>query len=168
MKKRDLATLAMLGISAGLIVSGCQKQGGPGGNKGQMGYKGSADERMSSDMQSYYNSLSPDAQQKFMQLDAQHKMMAVEMAQQTCSGQNKCASMGGCATSQHQCAGKNGCQGQGGAPVRDPNKAVEVQYNNQMLQRQKSNGGMRNQNTPAQGNYNYQQGGSSGWSGRGY
>jgi len=139
MKKSDLAKLAMLGISAGLMVGGCQKQGGTG-TSGQA----TADEQVSSDMQSFYNSLNPEAQKKFSQLDAQHKMMAVEMAHQSCNGKNSCKGMGGCKTSQHACGGQNGCKGQGGAPVKDPNKAVEIQYKNQMNQRQNTNGGMGN------------------------
>jgi hypothetical protein len=137
MKKRDLAKLAMLGISAGLIVGVFEKRGGTG-TPGQA----LADEQMSSDMQAFYNSLSPEAQQKFNQLDAQHKMMAVEMAHQNCSGKNKCAGMGGCSTAQHACAGQNGCKGQGGSPVKDANKAVDIQYQNQTNQRQNLNNGM--------------------------
>lgn len=143
MKKRNLATLAMLGIGVGLAVGGCQQQGNKGNNKG------SADEQMSPDMESYYKSLSPDAQQKFMQLDAQHRMMAVEMAHQSCSGKNKCAGMGGCATASHKCAGKNSCKGQGGAPIKDANKAVEAQYQNQMNQRQQMSSGMGQSNAPS-------------------
>ena len=135
MKKNDLAMLAMIGISAGLMVGGCQKNG-PDRNKA------SAGEQMSPDMQSYYNSLSSDAQKKFMELDAQHKMMAVEMAHQSCKGQNKCAGMGGCGTPDHKCAGQNSCKGQGGVPIKEASKAVEVQYKNQMNQRQNTNGGM--------------------------
>lgn len=136
MKKNDLVTLAMVGISAGLMVGGCQK-GGTDHNKA------SAAEQISPDMQVFYNSLSVDMQKKFMQLTAQHKMMAVEMAQQSCSGHNKCAGMGGCGTADHKCAGLNSCKGQGGAPVKDPNKAVEAQFN-QMNQRKDTNGGMGN------------------------
>lgn len=138
MKKCDLATLAMIGISAGLMVSGCQQKNGtnPSSNKA------SAAEQLSPDMQAFYSSLSPEAQQQFMQLDAQHKMMAVEMANQSCNHKNSCAGMGGCASVEHQCAGQNGCKGQGGAPVKNPNKAVEVQYKNQTSQRQSTNGGM--------------------------
>jgi hypothetical protein len=141
MKKRDLTNLAMLGIAAGLAASGCQQQG-ERDQKRPSNNKASAAEQLSPDMQAFYSSLSAEEQKKFMQLDAQHKMMAVEMANQNCGGQNKCSGMGGCATSQHQCAGQNACKGQGGPPVHDPNKAVEVQYNNQMGQRQKTNGGM--------------------------
>ncbi len=143
MKKNDLAKLAMIGISAGLMVGGCQQKNGPDRNKA------SADEQMSPDMQSYYNSLSSDAQKKFMELDAQHKMMAVEMAHQSCKGQNKCAGMGGCGTVDHKCAGQNSCKGQGGNPVKDASKAVEVQYKNQMDQRQNTNGGMGGSSSPS-------------------
>lgn len=143
-KKRDLTALALLGVSAGLIVGGCQQNsknsmGKQGGNS--PGSNGNATaEKMSSDMKTFYASLSPDAKKKFDQLDAQHKMMAVEMADQKCNGQNKCGGMGGCATNDHACAGQNSCKGQGGAPVKESNKAVEVQYKNQM------NGGNGNGN----------------------
>lgn len=136
MKKNDLAMLAMIGISAGLMMGGCEKNNHPDRNKA------SAAEQMSPDMQSFYNSLTSDAQKKFMQLDAQHKMMAVEMAHQGCKGQNKCAGMGGCGNADHKCAAQNSCKGQGGAPVKDASKAVEAQYNNQMGQRKNTNGGM--------------------------
>lgn len=133
MKKRELAKLAMLGISAAMMV-GCKAQGDASAED-----QPPSDQQLSSDMQSFYNSLNPEAQQKFNQLDAQHKMMAVEMAQQSCNGKNKCSGMGGCSTSQHACAGQNSCKGQGGAPVKDPNKAVEVQFKNQTNQRQNLN-----------------------------
>lgn len=142
MKNRDLTTLAMIGISAGLVVGGCGQKDGKTSY-----YKASAAEQLSSDMQAFYSSLSPDAQQKFMQLDAQHKMMAVEMANQSCNGRNKCAGMGGCAATDHKCAGQNSCKGNGGAPVKDPNKAVEVQLRNQMNQRQNASGNMGGTNS---------------------
>ncbi len=134
MKKRNLATLAMIGISAALFVTGCQNQGESEQERGL--------EEFSSDMDAFYNSLNAEGQNKFKQLDAQHKMMAIEMSRQSCSGQNSCSGMGGCATALHQCAGANACKGGGGFPIQDRNKAVEIQYNNQMRQRQKANGNM--------------------------
>lgn len=151
MKKRDLATLAMIGISAGLIAGGCQqttkdKDTKRGGNRTN-GNGLQAAENMSADMQSFYASLSPDAKKKFDQLDAQHKMMAMEMANQQCNGKNKCAGMGGCSTADHSCAGENGCKGQGGAPVKDANKAVDIQYKHQMGKNGGTNGnGKTNRN----------------------
>lgn len=137
MKKQDLTTLAMLGISSGLIVSGCQKgswgkrETKPEGENSPSENHLEAAEEMMADMKSFYDILSPENKKKFNELDARHKMMAIEMVNQSCKGENKCAGLGGCKTSKHSCAGQNACKGQGGAPIRDPNKAVEVQYKNQ-------------------------------------
>ncbi len=90
-------------------------------------------------MKAFNASLSSASKQKFAELDAQHRMMAVEMASQGCDGENRCAGMGGCASEQHSCAGKNACKAKGGPPVKNPDRAVDVQYNNQTLQRQKTN-----------------------------
>ncbi|MCH9625608.1 MAG: hypothetical protein S4CHLAM123_07840 [Chlamydiales bacterium] len=142
MKKRDLSTLALVGISAGLMMGGCnQKETDKKGD--DTGNKAHAAEQLSPDMKSFHDSLSPTAQKKFMELDAQHKMMAIEMANQSCNGRNKCASMGGCSSANNSCAGENGCKGQGGAPVKDPNKAVDVQYKMQKDQRKDANGKMQ-------------------------
>ena len=146
MKKRDLMTLALIGISAGFL-DGCQKQGERGGKVA------AADEQVGTDIEAFAKTLSPDAQQKFSALDAQHKAMAIEMTEQKCNGQNKCKGMGGCKVADqtcgspsgcpskgHACAGLNDCKGQGGAPVKDANQAVNVQYTNQTQQRQKASG----------------------------
>jgi hypothetical protein len=132
MDKKELARLALLGISAGLMVTGCQKEqtGDPPSNQ-----------EVNGDIESFYNSLTPKAKQQFMQLDTQHKMLAIELYQQHCKGENNCADMGGDATSQHACAGQNTCKGGGGAPLRDPNKAVEIQFNHQMKYRHQINSG---------------------------
>ena len=136
MHKRNLANLALLGITAGLMMSGCQKQ-----SSGQTSTN-KADEQMSQDMQKFYNSLTPEGQSQFMQLDAQHKTMAIQMMQSSCNGKNSCQGLGGCATPSHACAGKNGCKGQGGAQLKNPNDAVSIQFHNQMSQRQQTNGSM--------------------------
>jgi len=128
MKKKNLASLAMIGIAAGALVVGCEKQT----TLGALSPKSSGMEEMSTDMQSFYNSLSPEGQKKFEQLDAQHKMMAVEMTKQKKSGDNSCSAMGGCSTATNSgCAGINSCKGEGGAPIKDPNKAVDIQLKNQ-------------------------------------
>ena len=131
MKKRDVAALAVLGISAGLVVGGCGQKNGSSSNRVEAAEHG----QMSPDMQAFYASLSPDAQKKFMALDAQHKMMVMEMANQGCNGQNSCRGMGGCANAKNSCAGENACKGQGGAPVKNADEAVDVQYRHQMGER---------------------------------
>ncbi len=135
MKKKDLASLAVIGISAGLIVSGCEQnvsnEKGDTNNKKQP-QTNSAAMHSQSDMDQFAASLSPEAKKKFTELDSHHKMMSMEMAHQSCKGQNECKGMGGCKTTKNSCAGQNGCKGEGGPPVKDPNKAVDVQYQNQM------------------------------------
>lgn len=126
-KKRDLVALALLGISAGLFATGCHQQKGNAENQ-----NGSAMMQMNPDMQAFYNSLSADAQKKFMNMDNQHRRMAMEMLNQNGVGQNSCKGLGGCKTASHDCGGKNSCKGQGGPAIHDANKAVDVQYQNQM------------------------------------
>ncbi len=130
MKKQNLATLAVIGVGAGLLLGGCQQHEKQAPAKNGANGKAPAEEA-GADMQAFSSSLSPEGKKKFEELDAQHKMMAVEMANQECNGKNKCAGLGGCATADNACAGSNSCKGKGGAPVKDPNKAVEVQYKNQ-------------------------------------
>jgi hypothetical protein len=137
MKKRDLMTLAMIGISSGLMVTGCQKGRETKSNV-------SAEEQKAPlDQMSFYNMLSDDAKKKFDQLDEKHKAAAVDMYNQKCNGKNSCAGKGGCSTSTHDCAGKNECSGQGGAPVKDANQAVEVQMKNQQKGRQDASSAMK-------------------------
>ncbi len=131
MKKSDLAKLALFGISAGLVAGGCQQKANK--NESHDAKKnGNNAEQSAQDMESFKASLSPEAKKQFDELDAKHKMMAVEMANQECKGKNKCSGIGGCATKDNSCAGKNSCKGKGGPPVDSPEKAVEVQYKAQM------------------------------------
>jgi|GEM_PF-2352671 len=134
MKKRNLATLAALGVTAGLTF-GCQQSGS---NKQTETKPAAVAEQMKPDMAAFYKTLSPEAQKQFDALDADHKEMAVEMANQSCNGKNKCSGMGGCASEKNSCAGQNSCKGEGGAPVKNADEAVEAQYDNQMKGRQES------------------------------
>ncbi len=128
MKKKDLVKLAMVGMSAGILMTGCQSKKG----SSKQSYL-SADEPVSADQQKFFSSLFSASQSKYQQLDSQHRQMAKQMTEQSCKGQNQCKSLGGCKSAQNNCAGLNGCKGQsGGNPIKDPNKAVELQYRNQM------------------------------------
>ncbi|MFN0064660.1 MAG: hypothetical protein ACKVOH_00300 [Chlamydiales bacterium] len=132
MRKRDLVSLALIGVSAGLVISGCQAAQ-KGTVKPQQETQPTS--TMSPEMKAFYSTLSQESQKQFMGLDAQHKMMSMEMANQKCNGKNECAGMGGCATANHSCAGENSCKGEGGAPVKSPEDAVSAQYKHQMQQR---------------------------------
>lgn len=128
MKKRDLTALALIGISAGLVI-GCQQQNAPKRNGGNVppreapGAPGARnpnalnadEEKVSADMQDFYNTLAPDSQKKFQKLDTAHRRMVVDMTQNSCAGE------GGCKGRNESEKGK----------ALSPNRAVEVQYNNQ-------------------------------------
>ncbi|MCB1181692.1 MAG: hypothetical protein KDK55_06725 [Chlamydiia bacterium] len=131
MKKQDLATLAMIGISAGLMIGGCQQkqQEKKGGNREMNAH---STQEMSPNMQAFYSTLSSDGQRQFMELDSEHRKMAVDMMEQKCQGKNMCKGLGGCATDKNSCAGMNGCKGKGGPPVKSADKAVEAQRNAQI------------------------------------
>lgn len=105
MEKKRLAALTLVGISAGLALGGCQKP-----PERQRMQKVSVQE-MDSKMQGFYDSLSPEAQKKFSQMDAQHQRMAVD------SG------------TPHACDSPHGCPTN---PTReDRNNAVEKAYQDQ-------------------------------------
>jgi len=75
MKKKKLATLAIIGISMGILVEGHAQ--------GQI-------EQMSSDMKKFYEQLAPDTQKKFLELDASHRKSAMQSTAQYCKGENQC------------------------------------------------------------------------------
>ena len=103
MKKNKLMSLALLGISAvSLVTNGCGKASG---------------DDMTPEMKSFYEQLTPEAQQKFLQLDTEHKKMAVNFANQYCKGESQC----------------------GGHREQE----VEKLYKQQMQQRQKLNQNMK-------------------------
>lgn len=76
MKKKDLSTLAMIGISAGLLIGGCQQS--------QQGTNStwSNIEKLSTELHSFYNSLSPEGKQKFLGLDLDSKRRAFELSKE--------------------------------------------------------------------------------------
>jgi hypothetical protein len=77
MKKRELATFVMMTAATALLVVGCQNQAP---KKNPNGTTATAD-TMDPQAQSFYNSLSSDAQIKFNQLDAMHKNKAMKNSQ---------------------------------------------------------------------------------------
>lgn len=78
MKKRDLAALMMIGVSAALLIGGCQQkqQGQAGQPQSSANYEGAAQGQS----KNFVTALSADNQKKFNELDDQHKQAAVDMA----------------------------------------------------------------------------------------
>ncbi len=116
MKKIDLASLALLGITAGLTVSSCQEC--PSRPSNPSSHHTAAAEQMNPEMDAFFNRLSPASKRKFMDMDEQHRAMAMELTNASCKGP-------------HNCGGT------------DPNESVQIQYQNQMQQRSQMNRTMR-------------------------
>ena len=102
MKKRNLSRLALLGIGITLLAAGCDTAKG---------------DEMSTDMKTFYEQLTPDAQRKFRELDESHKQAAMKILELGCKADI-------------QCKGHR-------------ERAVDVQYQNQLRERGQKNDQMR-------------------------
>lgn len=130
MSKSRLKQLALLGLSSGLVV-GCG-----GGSKSEK-----KAEEAKSDMGHQHKQMSesPDDAEAallaqlddkhramFHSLDAEHKELALQMAQQTCAGQNECKGLNMCKGAHNACAGQGSCAGTGGCGWSDQNLMIRV------------------------------------------
>lgn len=104
MKKWKLSSLAVIGISMGLMTTGLAQ---------------GTNEKMTPQMQAFYEMLAPDAQKKFLELDTEHKKMALQVYHEYCKTMS-------------QCKGHR-------------EQAVEEQHAHQMQQRQQTNQNFRKQ-----------------------
>ncbi|MCH9627941.1 MAG: hypothetical protein S4CHLAM2_15900 [Chlamydiales bacterium] len=89
MKKRNLAKLALMGVSAGLLVGAAPSQ---------------------ADIQTFYQGLSSEAQNAFNELDASQQMQTVELAQSCGSfgGSSSCGASS-CSGSSSRMGGSSSC-----------------------------------------------------------
>ena len=71
--------------------------------------------QLNSQTKAIYNSLS-----------AEGKALALQLANQSCKGQNTCKGLNSCKTAEHSCAGKGSCANTAAAPFTDKNVAVKV------------------------------------------
>lgn len=71
MKKKDLLSIAMMGVCAGLLMGACQAPA----NNNQRGMYSNGD----AETQNFYRMLSPEYQRKFDQLDARGRANAMQM-----------------------------------------------------------------------------------------
>jgi hypothetical protein len=76
MHKKKMIALAIMGIGLGVLA---------------IGHAQAQDEKMSSEMKSFYEQLSPDAKKKFLQLDSDHRDAAMQVMQEkSCKGESQC------------------------------------------------------------------------------
>jgi hypothetical protein len=126
---KNLAMLALLGLTSGLVVS-CkmnENKQQPGGNqKKTAGQVAPAQQSMTADEKAFYNKLNMEGKKTFEQMNSADRQKAMRTANAGCQGRNECKGLGGCATDEHECKGENDCKGKGGCAVTDPNDAVKL------------------------------------------
>ncbi len=121
MKKINLKKMALLGAASAiaLTASACSA---------------SSDTKYSSEStrdaplteQEFLAKLNPETKAEYMQLDDEGKALALQLANQSCKGQNSCKGLNSCKTAKNDCAGQGGCKGTSAGPFKDKNVAVKV------------------------------------------
>lgn len=120
MKKSEYKKFALLGITGGLLLAGASCQSDS--NTGTSFLSG---QRQLTD-QELISQLSPEGKRTYDSLSADGKKLALQLANQTCKGQNTCKGLNSCKDSQHSCKGLGGCAGTSPGPFKDKNDAVKV------------------------------------------
>ncbi|SCA64145.1 hypothetical protein SCG7086_CG_00030 [Chlamydiales bacterium SCGC AG-110-P3] len=128
-KSTQLKSLAMLGLSTGLIF-GCQSTDASAGNSNQ------AEQAALMTETELLSQLNAESTALYNALDAEGKELARELASQQCAGKNKCGGLNSCADDNNACAGQGGCGGQSKGPFTDKNLAVKVAAKHMKEQRE--------------------------------
>ncbi len=132
-KKRDIKKLAIVGLSAGLILathlsaddknssqSNDSNQTDP--NNGNLGYHVMTEDELLLE-------LSPEGLADYKSLTPEGKALALKVASMRCSGTNDCSGLNACETAKHTCAGQGSCKGTGKCAIADKNLAVKLVKN---------------------------------------
>ncbi len=120
MKKSDLKKIALLGLTAGLVCS-CSEAGGENPRNGTNAH---ATVKMTE--QDLMTKLDDNGRRIFSTLSPEGKDLALQLASQSCKGQNSCAGLNSCKTADHSCAGLGSCKGTSPGPFQDKNDAVKA------------------------------------------
>lgn len=130
MKKSDIKKLALMGLSAGLLINAqhifaetsserTKNQAESDPNDQNRGYHLLSEDELELELNAegiaLYKSLSPEG-----------KELARYVASQRCQFTNKCAGLNACQTEKNDCAGKGACKGQGKCAFADKNAAVKI------------------------------------------
>lgn len=144
MKKKDLAMLALLGLTSGMMIScktGQHKEGQPGKKDlpgKTAGQVAPSAQPMTAEEKAFYGKLNAEGKRTFEQMNSADRQKSIQTANAGCKGKNICKGLGGCETDDHACKGMNDCKGKGGCAVTDPNDAVQM--TKQSTMQQKRNG----------------------------
>ncbi|MFA6915971.1 MAG: hypothetical protein WC222_06205 [Parachlamydiales bacterium] len=118
MKKSTLKKLALLGLLSGIAATAtaCDTADKP---------EKVAEQRQLTENE-FVAQLSPEGRRTYQSLDADGKRLALQLANQSCKGQNSCKGLNSCKSDTNSCAGQGGCKGSSQGPFKDKNDAVKV------------------------------------------
>jgi hypothetical protein len=139
MKRQDLMSLALLGLTAAGLVGGntlSAEEATNGAPKAECACPAAACKPMTAEQQAFYGKLNDQGKQMFIKMDMEGRNMAMQTAK-AAPGKNSCAGLNGCAApGKNDCMGKGSCKGTSVKGFSDPNKAVQVTYDKMMAKRQ--------------------------------
>jgi hypothetical protein len=138
MKKPDLKSLALMGITGGLILS---SQGNAAdyqttGTHNQHATANNAEKHREMSESELMEKLDANHKAMYKEMTPEGKKMALKLANQSCAGTNECKGLNACKTDNNACAGKGGCKGQSKCSFKDKNKAVDTA--NQHMQQKRT------------------------------
>lgn len=134
-KNNNLKKIALLGLTGGILLAatGCEQQRSGGGTT-----QSSVSQKQMSAAE-LYAVLTPEERQEYDSLDSKGKKLALELANQSCKGQNSCKGLNSCKSSENSCKGQGGCKGKSQGPFADKNDAVKVAAKHMAEKRQNLN-----------------------------
>ena len=173
MKKNELKKLALMGLTGGLLFTMHTEASAQGywwqqstrssyqqeesGNQRMMQQKQQRQQRQHQNNmenspsrteqmteQELLSQLNQQGRALYQSLDPKGKTLTLQLANQTCEGQNKCEGLNSCESDENGCSGEGGCKGQSPGPFKDKNQAVEVAAKHLAQERQEASKNMLN------------------------
>lgn len=150
MKKPDFKTLALLGVSTGIILTPslhAQQEKSPPSAKEETKKSDSSKNDPNDENMNYHlmtedelmMELNSDGIAMYKKLDKEGKGLALLVASASCNNTNPCAHLNACKTDKNDCAGKGECKGKGICAVGDKNLAVRLVYDKMAAKRSQAN-----------------------------
>ena len=132
MKNREFKTLALVGLTTGLLISGQAAQAKDNGTDSQKNeYKDPNSENMGYHIytkQELMLELNEDGIKMFNSLSPEGQALALKVASVRCQATNQCKGLNACKTEKNDCMFKGACKGQGKCAFSNKNDAVKAVY----------------------------------------
>lgn len=121
MRKSQLAQLGLIGLLG--VTVGCQNSEKNSGTKSRDSQQQKAGSMSEEEL---LTQLDEKGKALYYSMDEEGKALALKLSSMSCAGQNECAGLNSCKSSDNPCAGQGKCQGTSGCGFADKNLAVKV------------------------------------------